>query len=95
MSMLTWRDVQQIVALALCASGLIVCALKIRRRPAAWRKWVPFIVAMAVNALFYVAVIFDARDRLANDLSPARSLITIAMIFVYGMLMPAVATDEH
>lgn len=92
---MTWRDVQQVSALVLCVAGLIVTAIKIGRRPATWRKWVPLVIALAVNALYYLAIIVEVLGSLANEFSPTRSLVTITMLFVYSLLMPVVATHEH
>jgi len=92
---MTWRDVQQLLALMVSVAGLIVVAIKIRRRPAAWRKWVPLVFALAVNALYYLAIVVEVLGSLANELSPTRSLVTITMLLVYSLLMPAVETHEH
>lgn len=91
---MTWRDVQQVSALVLCVAGLMVTAVKIGRKPATWRTWVPLVIALAINTLYYVAVIIDVLGGLANELSPTRSLVTIAMLFIYSLLMPVLSHDH-
>jgi len=91
---MTWRDLQQTSALVLCVAGLIVTAIKIGRRPATWRRWVPLAIALMTNALYYTAVLIDTLGGLTSELSPARSLVTIAMLFVYSLLMPVPTHDN-
>jgi len=83
---MTWREVQQLMALLECAIGLIVFVGAIKRLPATWRRWIPSAIALVVNGVFYFAVLVESLGRLASDLSPARSLITITMVFVQVLL---------
>lgn len=82
------REVQQVVSLIISFATLWVAYRKIRILRSSWRWWFPLIVAVAVNALYYIAVLSGAFTGILGDLSATVRLINVAMWYIYARLMP-------
>ena len=88
--MINWRVIQQVLGMIIGLIALVIIARKIKLHPHSWREWLPLIVAIVANVIYYLFLALGLLENVAGDWSATRALVTLCMLLIYARIMPPI-----